>query len=560
MSAALIEQFDLLATSTGGIAKLRELILSLAVRGQLIPQDPADEPASELLKKIRAEKDRLIAEGKIKRDKPLAEIGEDEQPYELPAGWEWVRLSAILPFRIGKTPPTKDDRYWTEGGIPWVSISDMEHLGVVTHTSRTISQAGAEVFSYAPLPAGTLVMSFKLTIGKIAVLGVPAYHNEAIASFLPLGGMGTDFLKWTLPAAAAGGASKDALMGATLNSDSLANLLFALPPLAEQSRIVAKVEELMALCDRLETEQGHAARVQGYWVEAALDQLAESADADEFRRHWQHLAEHFDTLFTTPASIERLNATLLQLAVRGKLVAQDSSDKPASELLKQIRAEKDRLIAEGKIKRDKPLPPLTEDEKPYALQEGWEWARLGTLGLTSTGGTPTTSNAEFFGTDVPFVKPADLRDMEITYQNDGLSFSGAEKVGVIQPESILMVCIGGSIGKLAYSPRLCSCNQQINSITPSVPAMSKTLLFFMAEAGFQSRVKDRAGVGTMPIISKGKWEQLPVPLPPLAEQARIVAQIEMMLALTAELKVRLAAAQTKQAHLGEVLIQEALAV
>ncbi|WP_143707476.1 hypothetical protein [Uliginosibacterium sp. TH139] len=175
----------------------------------------------------------------------------------------------------------------------------------------------------------------------------------------------------------------------------LKTVLVPLPPLAEQSRIVAKVEELMALCDRLEAEQGHAARVQGHWVEAALDQLAESADADEFQRYWQHLAAHWDQLFTTPAAIDKLDATLLQLAVRGKLVLQDSADEPASELLKQIRAEKDRLIAEGKIKRDKPLPPITDDEKPYALPEGWEWVRLGQLAqfIDYRGRTPDKKEA-----------------------------------------------------------------------------------------------------------------------------------------------------------------------
>ncbi len=193
-----------------------------------------------------------------------------------------------------------------------------------------------------------------------------------------------------------------------LNLGDIPSLLIPLPPLPEQSRIVAKVEALMALCDRLEAQQGEAARVQAHWTQAALDQLAESGDADEFARNWQALADHFDTLFATLASIDALDATLLQLAVRGKLVPQNPADEPASELLKHIRAEKDRLIAEGKIKRDKKSPQpafdkggqpsatattppfakggaggigIADEEKPFELPEGWKWASLGVITL-----------------------------------------------------------------------------------------------------------------------------------------------------------------------------------
>lgn len=134
----LLSNMELIATAPGGVAKLRELILTLAVQGKLVPQDPADEPAGALLQKIRAEKDRLIAEGKIKRDKPLAEIAEEEKPFELPAGWEWVRLGSLLPFRIGKTPPSKDPQYWADAGHAWVSISDMNHFGEVRETGRKL--------------------------------------------------------------------------------------------------------------------------------------------------------------------------------------------------------------------------------------------------------------------------------------------------------------------------------------------------------------------------------------------------------------------------------------
>ena len=281
----LLSNLDLLATAPGGVARLRELILTLAVQGKLVPQDPADEPAGELLKKIRAEKDRLIAEGKIRRDKPLAAIAEGEKPLGLPVGWEWVRLGALLPFRIGKTPPSKDPQYWADSGHAWVSISDMNHFGEVFETGRKITDRGAGVFGYDLLPSGTLIMSFKLTIGKISVLRVPAYHNEAIVSFTPLSGLDSGFLKYMLPTVAKTGASKDALMGATLNTESLSNLVIALPPHSEQSRIVTRVAALRRLCADLRQRLAERQSVQARLAEALVANNAQTSTQQEDECH-----------------------------------------------------------------------------------------------------------------------------------------------------------------------------------------------------------------------------------------------------------------------------------
>ena len=242
--------------SVYGIKKLRELILELAVRGKLVPQDVNDEPASELLKRIQAEKAKLVAEGKIKKDKPLVPIGEDEKPFELPYGWEWVHLPDVTEYKVGKTPSTKSSVFWTTDntGYNWVSIADLNHDDVVTETAKKVThQALKEVFKTDPVPVGTILMSFKLTLGKISILQVPAFHNEAIISIYPSSAIDKHYLFKMLPARANDGDSKSAIKGNTLNSESIAALLLPLPPLAEQHRIVAKVDELMMLCDQLKT-------------------------------------------------------------------------------------------------------------------------------------------------------------------------------------------------------------------------------------------------------------------------------------------------------------------
>ena len=386
MTARLPENLDLIAAAPAGIQKLRGLILELAVRGKLVPQDPNDEPASELLKRIAKERARLEAEGTDRKSKATPAVV-DEWPFDLPEGWKWCRLPDVASYRMGKTPPTKDSAYWADNGIPWVSISDMIHGERVLTTSRTVSGAARErIFRSSPAPAGTLLMSFKLTVGKVATLGMDAFHNEAIISIFPFRDVSQEFLTHFLPMIAQGGNSKNALMGDTLNSESLALLAIPLPPLAEQRRIVAKVDELMALYDRLEAEQADAGAAHAKVVATLLGTLTQSADAAELAANWQRLAEHFDTLFTTEASLDALKQTILQLAVMGKLVPQDPNDEPASELLKRIAKERARLEAKGACRKLKPVLPVGDEEQAFSLPSGWKWSRFSAYAIdVSTG-------------------------------------------------------------------------------------------------------------------------------------------------------------------------------
>lgn len=558
----LLSHLNLLATAPGGVARLRELILTLAVQGKLVQQDPNDEPASELLKKIRAEKDRLIAAGKIKRDKPLAEIAEEEKPFDLPMGWEWVRLGSLLPFRIGKTPPSKDPQYWSDEGYAWVSISDMTHFGEVFDTSRRITARGAGVFGYEPLPVGTLIMSFKLTIGKIAVLRVPAYHNEAIVSLMPLAGLQTEFLKYMLPTVSKTGASKDALMGATLNTESLSNLLIALPPAAEQSRIVTRVAELMRLCDALEAKGQLEATQHAQLVSTLLGTLTQSESPEQLTDNWHRIAAHFDLLLDRPEAVDALEQTILQLAVRGLLVPQDPHDEPASELLKKIRAEKDKLIAEGKIKRDKSLPPISEEEEPSMLPRGWEVARFGDYFFELCTGPfgSVIHKEDYVDGGVPLINPSHMIGGRISHDPSvSVSSAMAGQLGAYRlTAGDVVLARRGEVGRYALVTEvedgwLCgtgsffvklyeACNREFLGLILEDPDLRMHLL--------------GESVGsTMTNLNQRILIETPIALPPLAEQSRIVTRVESLRSLCCELRQRLTASQSTQARLAEALIE-----
>ena len=481
--------------------ELKSSILQLAVQGRLVEQRPEEGTAEELYRQIQEEKQRLIKEGKIKKEKPLPEITEDEVPFDIPESWMWVRFGEIVHFHLGKTPPRGEPEWW-DNDIPWVSIADMPENGFVKETKEGVSKkALSQIFSSNVSKAGTLLMSFKLTVGRVSILSIDAVHNEAIISIFPFvsyENITRDFLFYILPFVANNGESKNAIKGKTLNKKSINNLIVALPPLAEQKRIVAKIEELLPYIDRYE-------------------------------KAWSRL-EDFNKRF--PGDMQK---SVLQMAIQGKLVEQRPEEGTGEELYRQIQAEKQSLIISGKIKKEKPLPEISEDEIPFDIPESWMWVRLRDLGVTQTGNTPPKSHPEYFGQDIPFITPGDIALTNIDYNNQGISFYGENVARICNAESILQVCIGGSIGKAAITNRKVAFNQQINTITP-LQCLSEYLFSVFQSAYFITTMKEKAGGTATPIINRGLWDKLLIPLPPLAEQKRIVQKLEEILPLCEKLK------------------------
>ncbi|EAQ4448298.1 restriction endonuclease subunit S [Salmonella enterica subsp. enterica serovar Perth] len=552
-----------------GIKKLRELILELAVRGKLVPQDSSDEPASELLKRIAAEKAELVKQGKIKKTKPLPEISEEEKPFELPVGWEWVRLPEITHYQVGKTPSTKNSSFWGshENGIPWVSISDLVQNGIVEITSKHISKKAKEdIFKYSPVPAGTILMSFKLTVGKTSLLNIDAYHNEAIISIYEMNGLNRNYLFHLLPLISQLGNTKQAIMGNTLNSKSLSMLVVPVPSTKEQIRIVKKYEELMSLCDQLEQHSLTSLDAHQQLVETLLTTLTDSQNTDELTENWARISEHFDTLFTTEASIDALKQTILQLAVMGKLVPQDPNDEPASELLKRISQEKAQLVKDGKIKKQKPLPPISDEEKPFELPEGWEWCRIDDLTFVS-GGIQKQPKRRPVKNHFPYLRVANVQRGNINIDElerfelepHELAFWSLEK------NDILIVEGNGSadeIGRCAIwlAPiEKCVYQNHLIRVRGIMEGYQEFIaLYLNSPSGIKEMQRLAVTTSGLYNLSVGKIRGITIPLPPLNQQNLILSKIREYIFICDNLKISIQTTQQTQLHLADALTDAAI--
>ena len=566
----LLSNLDILATAPGGVARLRELILTLAVQGKLVPQDPADEPASVLLQKTRAEKDRLIAEGKIRRDKPLAEIAEDEQPFELPTGWEWVHLATLAEQITKGTTPTTFGHSYTSEGINFVKIENLDRGRLnLAQMTDFISRETHEIMSRSQLSAGDVLFSIAGTIGKTAVVldaDLPANTNQALAIIKGAAKhVNQRFLLLALDSFVSNKV-KDKARGGAMNNISLGDLselFMTIPPLAEQSRIVTRVEELMRLCDALEAKGQLEATQHAQLVNTLLATLTGSETPAQLTENWRRIATHFDLLLDRPEAVDALEQTILQLAVRGLLVPQDPQDEPASALLKKIRAEKDKLIAEGKIKRDKPLPPIAEDEQPFALPMGWAWQHVSDVVEMLNGyafksewfkqtGVRLLRNLNVSHGYVDWSQPAAIDAKAATeYQQFALQV-GDIVLSLDRP----IISTGLKYAVIRETDLPCLLLQRVARLAPDAKLVSADFLALWLQSDLFVGTIDPGRSNGVPHISTKQVGGLAFALPPLAEQSRIVTRVAQLRRLCADLRERLTASQSTQAHLAEALVRE----
>lgn len=514
--------------------QLKNSILQMAVQGKLVPQDPNDEPASILLQRIKAEKQELIKAGKIKKDKKSSEIFRgathnlpyayceqigkeirdisDEIPFEIPDSWEWVRLGSICEIARGGSPrPIKQFLTDDPNGINWIKIGDSDKGGkYINETKEKIIPEGMSKSRF--VHRGDFLLTNSMSFGRPYILNVDGCVHDG---WLVLSGYQTaydkDFLYYLLASSFAYYQFCEVVSGAVvknLNSDKVACALFPLPPINEQHRIVAKIEELLPYIER-----------------------------------YGKAEEHLTTLNTTFP--EALKKSILQEAVQGKLVPQNPDDEPASVLLERIRAEKQELIKQGKIKktknesviitRDKIPYEIIDgkerciaDEVPFEIPDSWCWCRLGTIFQHNTGKTLNSSNHQ--GTMMQYITTSNLYwdRFELDKLREML-FTDSEVEKCTVTKGDLLVCEGGDIGRAAiwnydYPMRIQNHIHRLRSYAPVEVYFFYYVFYLYKRAGLIGG----KGIGIQG-LSSNAIDKLLIPLPPLAEQKKIVAKIEELM-------------------------------
>jgi len=557
-----------------GIKKLRELILELAVRGKLVPEDPNDEPASELLKRIAAEKAELVKQGKIKKQKPLAKINEDEKPFELPVGWEWVKLGNL--GTIGSSSRVHQ-RDWKQEGIPFYRAREIVTLARNGEVSNELFISHDLFKNLSESGLSPSVNDIMLT--GVGTIGVPYivkendifyFKDASVLIFKNYLNVDCNYLNKVFHSKYWNDEIHKQSMGTTVHTLTISRaneVLIPLAPEKHQIKLVSKIEELMSLCDQLEQQSLTSLEAHSQLVEALLATLTNSQNAEELAENWARISQHFDTLFTTEASIDALKQTILQLAVMGKLVPQDPNDEPASELLKRIEQEKAQLVKKGKIKKQKPLPPVSDEEKPFELPEGWEWCRFEDIVDIQSG---ITKGRNLVGRElisVPYLRVANV-------QRGHLDLSEIKKIDIPADEKDkyqvkvddLLITEGGdwdTVGRTAVwnDSSFYMANQ--NHVFKARPIMNelnvKWVEIFMnssvSRKYFASASKQTTNLAS---INKTQLRGCFIALPPISESSRILDKYISLLNLFDGLKSQLQSAQQTQLHLANVLTDAAL--
>lgn len=476
------------------IALMRKRVLDMAIRGELVDQLPEEESANTLIEEIILEKKRR------KKGVNISMVPDAEKPFDLPKNWRWIKFGDLVHFQIGKTPARGNRTFWDNGTYPWVSIADMSNGKILNNTKETVSEEAKDiVFKGGISPRGTLIMSFKLTIGKLAILDMDAFHNEAIISIYPNHGESDtirDYLFYIINALDLLRDTKAAIKGATLNKTSLNEILVPLPPLAEQKRIVAKIEEIFAVIDQIGTKKEEALSI-----------------------------------------IKNMRQAALRDAIMGVLVEQDENDEPASVLYEKIQAEKEKLIKEKKIKKEKLLPEIEVDEIPFDIPESWKWVRLGEVSTLLNGDRGKNYPGKKYWVDegIPFINAGTLNSQYLSMDN--MNFIPEERFellsnGFVEKNDIIY-CLRGSLGKV-------SINRDFDKgaiassvvIIRSIGNINVEYLYYLFVSDYAKDLIQKVDSGTaQPNLSALNVSKYVIPLPPLSEQYRIVEKIDEIMAI-----------------------------
>lgn len=562
----LLAHFDCLAEAPNAVPRLRRFILDLAVRGKLVEQDAGDEPAVELLKRIRAERTRLVKAGKLKRSVEDAKADDSEPPFVLPLHWAWASLGEVAQYGIS-------DKVDSNTSIPsstWVlDLEDIEK-----DTSRLLNQVESEARPFSSTKTvfkqgDVLFGKLRPYLNKVIVADRDGVCTTEIIPIRGYCGLVPEFTKLVLRSPLTM-ATVDRLMYGMkmprLGTADATSLSFPLPPLTEQHRIVAKVDELMVLCDHLEAAQQERERRRDRLAAASLQRLnqpATDASPEAQRDHARFHLHHLPRLTTRPEHIKAMRQTILNLAVRGLLVSQDATNEPAATLLNEIQYEKSQLFRLGAIPKNTSV--AGKALLTFPIPALWQVVRLGDVCNLITSGS--RGWAEFYAKSGPkFLRAQNIRFGSLRLDDLACVNPPAKSEGArtqVQAGDLLIVITGSGVTNPALLDRALGeayVSQHVALVRPSNVALSRWLLLcLMAGPSGRDELVERAYGAGKPGLNLDNIRSLNTPIPPLAEQHRIVSKVDELMALCDQLEAQLTTTQTDSRRLLEAVLEAALA-
>lgn len=563
------DNLALLADAPNGVAKLRELILQLAVEGKLVSQQSNEEAAAGLLKRIQSEKQQLARNGKLRKVISPETIEKKEIPFRLPASWQWARLSHLCELENGdrgKNYPSR--RQLVSDGIPFINAGHLQSGEICMGSMNYIAEHRYNLLKSGKIRDGDILFCLRGSLGKSAL--VKNISRGAIASSLVIirliGDLNRQFvLNYLFSPLAAQMIDRfdNGTAQPNLSSADLGKFLFPVPPLKEQHRIVAKVDELMRLCDELEAKQ-HAKRESRVRLNnAALAPLNKAASlaSEEFQQATARLGQRFDTLYESVETVGKLRSTILQLAMQGKLVGQDFSEEPAHVFIEKIKKQKS-SFGKRAIKRNDALA-IRPDEMAYPIPASWRWVRLEDICEVGTGSTPLSSNADYYndGTIAWVTSAATseeyIRDVAIHITQKAVS---DYRLKVYPAETLIVALYGqgktrGQISQLKIDATVNQACAAICLVETSEEHSWFVRRFF--EKSYEE-LRALAAGGAQPNLNIRKIKETLIPLPPFAEQKRIVTKVNQLMSLCDDLEAKLRQAEAHSEKLMNVAVQHVL--
>ena len=544
------DNLDSFAEAPEGVAKLRELILDLAVRGKLVEQDENDEPASELLERMRATRERLVSERKLKKSKLLPAVDDDELPYQLPSGWAATRIGQVTNISTGYAFKSPD---YTPTGTFVLRVTNIKPDGTIIPDDAVFmpdEKITPRIESYYLEAGDILVVMVGGSLGKIGVVTedlLPALLNQNMWRLRPISDdYNVEFLRLTLEYINRFQLNITSSTHGHMSMTEYKTQPIGVPPLSEQRRIVSKVDGLMSLCDELESRGSERVRLRERASRSCLDRLVSSRSRRDLSSAWQRLSDHFEVLYDTPETLAHLRQSILQLTSQGCLCEQYADEERAEIALERVAIERELLIEAGKLRREKPLAPL-ESNGQSALPKGWAFRPLGDV-------------VNCFD---HIRKPVSKRERE-KRRGDIPYFGANGQVGWIDDylfnEPLVLVVEDESFeGRTKpFSYKITGKTWVNNHAHVLQPTSAIDVDFLNYSLSYYPFTPLTSGTTNRKKLTRAGLLNAPFRVPPLAEQKRIVAKVDQLLSQCDALSARLRERQSATRQLLTATIHEIL--